>query len=216
MTATGGLVGQNSGSFDLGSANVTLAAPIYLADTSSQTSLTTTGVLDLNSNQGTPLALSPVGGAISFIAGSLNDNGAAIEAPAGNVSLEATTGDLNIVSGSLVSSQGVARLFFDVTEYAPAGNINLTADQGSINVASGATLNFAGAQGGGAAGTLTLSAPDQTVNLNGTILGNAASGNQGGSFALNSGGAIDLDNLASELAQAASLNRSQSRPIPAI
>ncbi len=99
MTAAGGLVGQNSGSFDLGSANVTLAAPIYLADTSSETSLTTTGTLNLNSNQGTALALNPVGGAISFIAGTLNDNGATIEAPAGNVSLEATTGDLTLVSG---------------------------------------------------------------------------------------------------------------------
>ncbi len=33
MTASGGIVGQNTGSFDMGSANVTLAAPIYLADT---------------------------------------------------------------------------------------------------------------------------------------------------------------------------------------
>ncbi len=201
MSATGGIVGQGTGTFDFGALPITLNAPIYLADTSSQTSLTTTGTLNLNANQGTALALSPVGGAIAFIAGSLNDNGATIEAPAGNVSLEATSGDLTIASGSLVSSQGVAKLFFDVTEFAPAGNINLTADQGSINVAQGATLNFAGAQGGGAAGSLTLSAPDQVVNLNGTILGSAAAGNQGGSFALNTGGSVDLDNLASELAQ---------------
>ncbi|MEI9915411.1 MAG: filamentous hemagglutinin family protein [Methylovirgula sp.] len=129
-------------------------------------------------------------------------NGATLSAPAGNVSLEATAtnGDLNIASGSLVSSQGVAKLFFDVTEFAPAGNITLTADHGSINVASGSTLNFAGAQGGGAAGSLTLSAPDQVVNLNGTILGSAAAGYQGGSFSLNTGGSVDLDNLASELA----------------
>ncbi|MEW6438573.1 MAG: filamentous hemagglutinin family protein [Pseudomonadota bacterium] len=201
FTATGGIVGQNSGSFDMGSANVALAAPIYLADTSSQTSLTTTGVLNLNSNQGTALALNPVGGALSFVAGTLNDNGAAIEAPAGNVSLEAKTGDLTIASGSLVSSQGVAKRFFDVTEYAPAGDITLTADKGSINVASGSTLDFAGASGGGAAGKLTLSAPQQVVNLNGTIIGNAAAGYQGGAFALNTGGSVDLDNLAVELAQ---------------
>ncbi len=201
MTASGGIVGQNSGSFDMGGANVTLAAPIYLADTSSETSLTTTGTLNLNSANGTPLALNPVGGAISFVAGILNDNGATISAPAGNVSLEATTGDLTLASGSLVSSQGVAKLFFDVTEFAPAGAITLTADEGSINIASGSTLNFAGAQGGGAAGSLTLSAPVQTVALNGTILGNAAPGNQGGSFSLNTGGSVDLDNLAVELAQ---------------
>jgi filamentous hemagglutinin family protein len=197
MNATGGIVGQNTGSFNMGSANVTLAAPIYLAGTSSQTSLTTTGTLDLNTAQGTALARTPVGGAISFIAGTLNDNGATIEALAGDVTLEATTGDLTLVSGSTVSSQGVAERVFDVTAYAPAGAITLTADQGSINVAQGATLNFAGVP----AGSLTLSAPVGSVALNGTILGGAPAGYHGGSFALNTGGAVDLDNLAVELAQ---------------
>ncbi|MEW6438757.1 MAG: filamentous hemagglutinin family protein [Pseudomonadota bacterium] len=201
FNANGGIVGQNTGAFDMGFANVTLAAPVYLADTSSQTSLTTTGALALNGNQGTALARNPVGGAISFTGGTLAVNGAAIEAPAGNVTLEAKTGDLSIANGSLVSSQGVAKRFFDVVEYAPAGTISLTADTGSIDIASGSVLNFAGASGGGAAGKLTLSAPDGTVALNGTILGNAASGYQGGSFALNTGGAADLDNLAVELAQ---------------
>ncbi|RWV81678.1 hypothetical protein GW17_00056881, partial [Ensete ventricosum] len=201
MTATGGLVGQNSGSFNMGSAHVALAAPVYLADTSSQTSLTTTGALVLNSNQGTPLALNPVGGAISFIGGTLAVNGAAIAAPAGNVSLEATAGDLSLAAGSSVSSQGVAKSFFDVIEYAPAGTITLTADHGAIVTAAGSTLDFAGASGGGAAGTLNLSAPAASVTLSATILGNAAAGSQGGSFALKTGGSADLDNLAAELAQ---------------
>lgn len=201
MTASGGIVGQNSGSFNMGSAHVTLAAPVYLADTRSQTSLTTTGALVLNSNAGSALALNPVGGAISFIGGTLAVNGASIEAPAGNVSLDATTGDLSLAAESTVSSQGIAKRFFDVTEYAPAGTIALTADHGSIKIAAGSTLDFAGANGGGAAGTLNLSAPDGTVALNGTILGNAAAGAQGGSFALKTGGSADLDNLAAELAQ---------------
>ncbi len=170
----------------------------------------------MNSNQGKALALNPVGGAINFIAGSLNDNGATISAPAGNVSLEATTGDLTLASGSLVSSQGVAKLFFDVTEFAPAGAITLIADTGSINVESGSTLNFAGAPGGGAAGSLTLSAPDQVVNLNGTILGNAAPGNQGGSFALNTAVPSISTISRRNSRKAASLNRSASRPIRAI
>ncbi len=215
MTASGGFVGQNTGSFDMGAANVTLAAPVYLADTSSETSLTTTGTLTLNSAAGTALALTPVGGAISFVAGRLNDNGASIQAPAGNVSLEATSGDLDINSGSLVSSAGVSKQFFDITAYAPAGNISLTADTGNINVQSGATLDFSGAQGGGAAGSLALSA-QQVVNLNGTLKGGAASGYLGGSFALNAGGAVDLDNLAVELASSGVIMRSKCRPTPAI
>ncbi len=181
--ASSGIVGQGTGTFDFGALPVTLNAPIFVADTGSNATLsnptiTTTGMLTLNPAAGTALALNPVGGAISFVGGSVNDNGAIIEAPAGNVSLEAKTGDLDINSGSLVSSAGVSKQFFDVTEYAPAGNITLTADAGTINVLSGATLDFSGAQGGGAAGSLTLSAPVQmqVVNLNGTLKGGAAAG----------------------------------------
>ncbi len=65
---------------------------------------------------------------------------------------------------------------------------------------AGSILDFSGAQGGGAAGGLTLSAPQQVVNLNATLKGGAASGYLGGAFSLNTGGAVDLDNLAVELA----------------
>src|SRR6201999_3077488 len=155
--------------------------------------------LNLTGNTGTALTSAAVGGAISFIGGTLNDKGAQISAPAGNVNLEATTGDLTIAAGSLISSAGLAKQFFDITAYAPAGNITLTADTGSVNVASGATLDFSGNAGGGAAGSLTLSAPDQVVNLAGTIKGGAATGYLGGSFSIDTGGAVDLDNLATEL-----------------
>jgi filamentous hemagglutinin family protein len=199
MIANGGIVGQGTGTFDLGAANATLTAPAYLADTNSDATLKSTGTLNLDSGAGTALSLAPVGGAISFIGGTLNDNGATIAAPAGNVSLEATSGDLTIASGSLVSSAGISKQFFDIVAYAPAGNITLTADTGLVNVQSGATLDFSGASGGGTAGSLTLSAPQQVVNLNGTLKGGAAAGYLGGSFSLNTGGAVDLDSLAVEL-----------------
>ncbi|GAB2916049.1 hypothetical protein GCM10027093_63190 [Paraburkholderia jirisanensis] len=200
MNATAGIVGQGTGTFDFGAVPLTLNAPVFLADTGSSQTIKTTGVLNLNAAAGTALALNPVGGAISFAGGTLNDNGATIAAPAGNVSLEATTGDLNVASGALISSAGVSKQFFDVTEYAPAGSITLTADAGSVNLAAGSTVDFSGAQGGGAAGSLNLSAPQQVVNLGGTIKGNAASGFAGGSFSLDTGGAVDLDGLSKVLA----------------
>nr|WP_246641981.1 filamentous haemagglutinin family protein [Paraburkholderia edwinii] len=200
FNATGGIVGQNTGTFDFGATPVTMNAPVYMADTSSSQTIKTTGVLTLNAASGTALPLAPVGGEISFTGGTLNDNGATIEAPAGNVSLEATTGDLTISAGSLVSSAGVAKQFFDITAFAPAGSITLTADEGSVNVQSGATLDFSGASQGGAAGSVSLSAPEQVVNLNGTLKGNAAAGFMGGSFSLDTGGAVDLDSLATTLA----------------
>ncbi|WP_244109339.1 filamentous haemagglutinin family protein [Burkholderia anthina] len=200
MTATGGIVGQGTGTFDFGALPVTLAAPVYLADTSSASTVTTSGTLTLNGAPGTALTKTPVGGAFNFVGGTLADNGATIMAPAGNVSLEATSGNLTIGSGSTVSSAGVSKQFFDVTQYAPAGSITLTADHGTVDVQSGSTLDFSGATGGGAAGGLTLSAPQQVVNLNGTLKGGAAAGYAGGSFSLDTGGAADLDGLAKTLA----------------
>ncbi|MBN3792008.1 filamentous haemagglutinin family protein, partial [Burkholderia sp. Ac-20353] len=200
MTATGGIVGQNTGTFDFGALPVTLAAPVYLADTSSASTVKTTGALTLNGAAGTALTKTSAGGAFNFIGGTLADNGATITAPAGNVSLEATSGNLTIGSGSTVSSAGVSKQFFDVTQYAPGGAITLTADKGTVDVQSGATLDFAGATGGGAAGSLTLSAPQQVVNLNGTIKGGAANGYAGGSLSLETAGAVDLDGLAKTLA----------------
>ncbi|MGG1948121.1 filamentous hemagglutinin family protein [Trinickia sp. NRRL B-1857] len=200
MTGTSGIVGQGTGTFDFGAAPVTLSAPVFLADTSSSSTLKTTGMLTLNQASGTALSRPAVGGALSFVGGTVADNGAHISAPAGNVSLESTSGNLTIGNGSTVSSAGVAKQFFDVTAYAPAGSISLTADNGTVDVQSGATLDFSGANGGGAAGSLTLSAPKQGVNLNGTIKGGAANGYMGGSFSLDTASAADLDSLAKTLA----------------
>src|SRR6202000_1344355 len=47
---------------------------------------------------------------------------------------------------------------------------------------------------------LTLSAPDQVLNLAGTVNGSAAAGYLGGSFSVDIGGAVNLDDLATELA----------------
>jgi filamentous hemagglutinin family protein len=200
MNATAGIVAQGNGTLDFGALPVTLNAPVYLADTGSGSTIQTTGLLSLNGAAGAALGRVALGGAFSFIGGTVNDNGATISAPGGNVTMRATSGDLTINNGSTISSAGVALPFFDVIEYAPAGNIALTADAGTINVAAGSTLDFSGASGGGSAGSLSLAAPNQTVQLSGTIKGNAASGSQGGSFSLNTGGAVDLDNLADELA----------------
>ena len=87
----------------------------------------------MNGASGTALATTPVGGAWHFLGGTIADNGATIAAPAGNVSLEATRGNLTIGSGSTVSAAGVSKQFFDLVQYAPAGAITLTADAGTVD-----------------------------------------------------------------------------------
>ncbi|OOV79291.1 hypothetical protein BTA35_0217225, partial [Oceanospirillum linum] len=136
-----GIAGQGTGIFDLGGAAVALSAPVFLADTSSASTIKTSGTLTLNQGAGTALSRQAVGGALNFIGGTVADNGVHISAPAGNVSLESTSGDLTIGSGSTISSAGVAKQFFDMTAYAPAGSITLTADKGTVDVQPGATLD---------------------------------------------------------------------------
>ncbi|MEW6437770.1 MAG: filamentous hemagglutinin family protein [Pseudomonadota bacterium] len=197
--ATNGIVGQGLGTFNFGALSVTLTAPVIIAGADGNATLKTTGALVLNSAPaaGATSAAGAFGGAITLIGGAVSDN-TLIQVLSGNVTLEATTGDLDV--NDEINVSGFAKQFFDTAAYAPAGNITLTADAGTINVASDAALDFAGAQGGGAAGALTLSAPQGVVNLSGVLQGGAAAGYQGGSFTLNTGGAVDLDTLAATLA----------------
>jgi len=200
-SAGAGIVGQGDQSFDFGTLPVTLNAPVILAGTNSGVSLRTSGKLLLASAGGTALAAADamVGGAISLSGGSVDD-GAMIQARAGNVSLDASSGDLSMASGATISTAGVARQFYDVTEYAPGGHISLAADAGKVMVQSGARLDFSGAAAGGDAGSLSLSAPASGMSVSidpaAVIKGTVASGYHGGTFSEDVGGAADLHQLA--------------------
>ncbi len=203
VSAGSGIVGLGQGSFDFGGLPLSLSAPVIVAGTGSKVSLGTTGALSLASTSGTPLAAagSALGGSLSLSGGSIDDQ-AVIRANAGAVRLEATSGDLGLGSGAAISVAGLGKQFYDTTQYAPGGSISLVADQAMINAQSGSILDFSAASGGGNAGSLSVSAGQQTVSLAGTLKGGASAGNQGGSFSERAGGAIDLDSLATTLAAA--------------
>ena len=202
-TATSGIKSQGTGSFGFGAAAVTLNTPVLIADSGSTQTFTTTGALAVNGTAGTPLTNTAIGGAITLTGGSITVT-APILALAGNVTLEATTGDLVLGTGASIDSAAVAKTFYDVTEYANAGAITLKADTGSISVADGVTLDFSSAAaGGGNAGSLTITAASagKNASIDGAVIkGAAASGTTGGSFSLDVGGAQDMDTLATLLA----------------
>jgi filamentous hemagglutinin family protein len=200
-TAASGITGEGNGSFDFGNANVTLNTPVLLAQTGANTSLTTTGALAINAAAGAPLQNSDaLGGVFNLTGGSLTV-GTQIMASAGNVKLEATSGDLTLASGADVDAAGINKTFFDAVTYAPAGEIALISDNGSVNVQSGATVDFAGGPQGGTAGALLIQAANQAT-LGGNFEGQGYGGYRGGYFTLNSGGAQDLDQLAQLTANA--------------
>ncbi|WP_165189837.1 filamentous haemagglutinin family protein [Caulobacter soli] len=198
-TASQGVVGQGKGSFDFGSLDVTITAPVFTADSGADSAVVTTGLLTLAAGAGQAIDRTSFGGALSFTGGELVDT-ALIIAPAGKVTLRATSGDLILGDGAVVRAAGVAKPFRDVTAYAAGGDIALSADQGGVVLAQGALLDVSGAAGGGDAGGLTISAPTKSADLSGVIKGGAAKGYRGGSFGLDVGGAVDLDTLAVTLA----------------
>ncbi|MFC5741285.1 filamentous haemagglutinin family protein [Dyella tabacisoli] len=193
-TASQGIVGQGAGGMDFGNLGVTLTAPLLMADSGANTSLTTSGALNLQSGGGQALQRASMGGSLSLGGGSVLV-ATALAAPAGNLSVRASTGDLELAAGSQLSTAGVNKTFQDVTTYAAGGNLSLSADHGSVNIRPGSSIDFSGAGLGGDAGSLTISAGSGAL-LGGHLDGHASSGYRSGYFTLNSGNAVDLNGVA--------------------
>ena len=192
--ASQGIAGQGNGGMNFGAASVSLNTPILLAESGANTSLTTTGSFAVNSASGTQLADDNLGGTLALSGGTLTV-GTRVDALAGSLALTATSGDLTLAGNANVDVAGINKTFYDVTTYAEGGDLTLASSQGSVTVDAGAVVNFAGAPLGGTAGGLIINA-NNLATLNGTFEGGAANGYLGGYFTLNSGGAINLDQLA--------------------
>ncbi len=198
------ILGQGAGSMNFGGLPVTLQTPILIADTASDQVLTTTGALSVIPIAGvSPTTSDALGGAITLQGGSVTVS-VPVQAQAGNISLQASTGDITVTGTGALIAHGVGKTFGTTTEYASGGMITLTADQGTVNLQPGSIVDFAGASRGGNGGSLSISAAGSTtaVTLDGTLLGATAPGATGSSFSLNSGGAVALDDLAQLLTSA--------------
>ncbi|WP_242111816.1 filamentous haemagglutinin family protein [Luteimonas aquatica] len=198
VSAKEAVVGRGKGVYDFGALDVDVRAPVIRADAGADSTLKTTGALRLSRSAGEASAQAPLGGAWTFVGGSLESD-ALIRANAGSVDLQATSGDLRLKAGGLIDVSGAEKTFFDTAAYAPGGAIGLRADKGGVFLAEGATLDFSAHARGGDAGSLEVSAPTRNAELLGTLKGGAGQGD-GGSFGLDVGGAVDLDALSARLA----------------
>ena len=152
---------------------ITIETPGMTGAAGAQQALTAGGALVLNSAPGTPIVGGP-GAQLSLTGQSIVEN-TALVLPSGNLSLHATGGDLT-VGGSLDVS-GHTRNFFDLIKGADAGTISLRAENGNVTLSAGSTVSVAAA-GGGKPGVLSVSVPQGTLSLAGTLKGG------GGSFSL--------------------------------
>ena len=199
ITGTQGLIAAGDGVFDTRNATLALHAPIFVANAGSDTTLRSSTNLSFDSvGAGTPDVTGGAGGAVSFEATSIAID-SRIEALAGRIDLDASTGDIALGAASSLSVAGVAVSVHDVKQYAAGGRIGLHASEGDIRLAEGSVLDFSGAQGGGNAGALDLDAEQGDVSLGASLRGSAASGYAGGSLTLDTAGEVDLDALATLL-----------------
>ena len=207
FTATGDIVNQGQGSLRVGGALALQSARIVGESGADQTwraadesipgaprfqavTLSATGAL--------AGAIEPQGlGARLAVEGRSVDSGAVIVAKAGVVRLQAlgsdAGSDVNLRDGGLIDVGGAARSFNGGSAVADAGRIELSAAAGQVTLAAAATLNLSAGAGGGDAGSLQLQA--QTVQLNGNLQAQAASGARSGRFSLDTTAAADLPGL---------------------
>lgn len=189
------IVGDGSGSLDAGVADLSVVTPLITGRNGTNQSVTTGGALVLASGgtSTTPRSDDSLGSRWSFNGRSV-DVGTRIDALGGTVAITAVGGDVVLGAGARVDVGGMAKTFFDVTEYADAGTITLTSvagrdtfgqpTGGNVTVAAGSVLDLAAADGGGDAGTLSVVASGGgDVALNGAISAHASDG-KGGSFSL--------------------------------
>ena len=194
--------------------SLTFLTPLLTAASNSDQQITATGPFVLQGPTGTATSstLQSLSAGFFVTAGSVEIE-SSIVMPSGVFKAEATTGDVVVNPGAVINVSGVAQQFFDQVRYAPGGQINLTSDLGNVTLGQGAVINVSGFMGatgipaGGDAGTFEVSAGENASNnpaagsftSQGQLLGTAASGNQSGSFVLNTGTLADYSSLNAQL-----------------
>jgi filamentous hemagglutinin family protein len=183
---------SGNGFLSAGAANLSFDTPVLLVGTATTQTVTTTGAVVI---QDSPAATAPdrsaIGGTFTLKAGSIADN-SLIQATAGGVTLEASTGNITLGAKAQIVANGYAQTFFDVTRIANGGSVQLISDSGDIGIAKGASIDIASAAGyAGYAGALVLSA------ANGTIFTGTAGAFNAGFVATpvvgDSGGSLSVD-----------------------
>ena len=184
LTGRSNIGGQGVGSLNVGTASVSLSAPVITGQKGSNQSIVTGGSLIVaGADAARARDADSLGSRWSFSGASL-DFGGRVDAIGGIVALTATSGDVTIRNGAMIDVGGFGKVFNDVSAYANAGTVNLAAT-GNIALQAGSLINLAADAGGGDAGVLNMTA-GAAVALGGIVSAQGYSGNSG-SFALDAG-----------------------------
>jgi filamentous hemagglutinin family protein len=188
--ASGQVMLSDTGSLSAGGAALTLNTPRVLVGQGATQTITTSGAATIQASGtvGSAVASGGIGGTFTLTAGSISDN-SLIQATAGGVTLEASTGDVTLGSKARIAASGYAQTFFDVTRIAGGGSVQLISDKANITIAKGGSIDVGSAAGyHGYAGSIALVAGNGVISSDAgafdpsTIAGRA--GDSGGSLAV--------------------------------
>lgn len=196
LGATRGLFLSGDGGLSM-AGNITGSIPFIVSTESASTqSITAGGTLTLNGVPGVTYARSEaaLGTSIS-LSGTTVNVGSDIILPSGVVNITSTTGPLTI--GGSIDAGGTAQSIYDLTRYTDGGAVSLSAASGNVTLSAGSSINVAAVAGGGDAGSLSVSVPNGSLILNGTLAGSAGTGGLGGSFSLDTLALPTLSTIAS-------------------
>ncbi len=200
LTAPGGiLIGGKGKLFVDGDLNV--RTPEFFAAGGATEIIRATGGLEVR-DSGTKASAdlaSGVGASLTLQGASVTVN-SDIFLPSGQLTLQASTGNVN-VNGRL-DVGGTAQAFNDLIKYIGAGEISLLSGNGDVNLGKRGTLSVAAQKGGGDAGSLSIAASEGSVKLAGTLLGKGGAHGRNGTFSLDVGLLPELAKLSSVLDEA--------------
>lgn len=185
------VIGAGIGSFTAGGAGTRLdiSAGRVSAASKAVTMIQSDGAVNIAAKVDAA-ALTPVDGlgAALTIKGTAVEQGGVVELTAGSVALRATTGDVVLAAGSLTRAGAYEKSFDGASAYSNAGAVKLTADAGNVLVKAATTdqaaasIDVSARAAGGDAGSLTIGAEKGSLELAGTLAGNAGTGGLGGRF----------------------------------
>ncbi|MBI5751927.1 MAG: filamentous hemagglutinin N-terminal domain-containing protein [Hydrogenophilales bacterium] len=134
-------------------------------------------------------------GANWTLEGSSVAHGGTVELPSGNVTLHATSGDVEVAGK--INAAGIVIPFFDVNVHSPGGTVTLTSDKGKVKILKDALVNVSGTAEADA-GTLAVNATNATNGVveiaSDSILGDST-GAASGRFELDVGSLADFSSL---------------------
>lgn len=193
MNAAKAITLQDQGQLNVNAAQTVLNSAVMTAATGANYVLNASGTLQTTANGQQAAATSGMGAVVSLTSGHTTLGGN-IELLAGQLTATSTNGDLVIASGAHVSTHAATKQFDGgYTATSDAGKITLTSTTSNVVVEQNALVDVSGGSEKGAAGTLNVNATNgQFVVADGSLKGNAASGEKAGSLVLDVG---RLDNF---------------------